>query len=431
MSSKKITFGSAALESLVIQGLIMALSLCSLFFIARLLPTSDVGVYLVAFALISGVVVMFALGLPHAFAVHAANFGRLRLASSATSACLALAAAAGVAIWGGLAHFWREADIHINGVPLIPLLTIVVFLNVMGTSLLRSMLAFRSANRLSVLPNILFCVELGYFFVRREAMDAAHCLFLLLLSQLAALVLLGMTLIRTVGGKWPSPRRSDIYALFRFGGGVHVGNASKEVMYRASLIIVQILIGPVAAATFGIVSRLIDAIAKFIDAICLNLVPFIASSDRDTGRAMLFLTLDFVVGILLPGIVVVAIFSTQLLPRIFGPSYSEAAVLFQYAIFTVLPLAIWKVLANEAIARLDLKIYIASAVIGALGMVTLNFALMPQLGLFGTIVAMLSAYCIAIGVIIFQKNPLRGYVPLRAMSKVVRATWKKGVQSGE
>ncbi len=409
----------------------MALGLLSLFFVARILPPSDVGVYLVAFTIANAAVVLFAFGLPHAFAVRAVEFGRQRLASSAIVASLALAALAGAVIWGVLKLSWHDADLVMKGIPLVPILTIASFLNIMGASLLRSMLAFRWANLLSVLPNVLFNAEMSYIFAQGGAIDAAQCLALLLLPQIAMLPLLGIALFRKVGPVWLPPINDDMRALFRFGGTVHIGNVLKEVMYRSSLIIVQILMGPVAAATFGLVSRLIDAITKFVDAICLNLVPFIASSDRDAGRAMLYLTLDFVIAIFMPGTIIVAILSTRLVPWVFGAGYSESAGLLQYAIFAILPLAVWKILANEAIARVDLKVYLASAATGAGAMVALNFALIPQLGLSGTVAAMLIAYCFAVGVMLTKQNSISNYVPLRAVSKIVRARWKKGVRTSE
>lgn len=409
----------------------MVLGLLSLFFVARILPPGEVGVYFVAFAIANATVVLFAFGLPHAFAVRAVEFGNQRLASSAMAASFVLATLAGAAIWGVLQFSWRNADLAITGIPLVPVLSFAVFLNIMGASLLRSMMAFRWANLLSVLPNLLFNGALSYIFARGGAIDAAQCLLLSTLPQFAMLPLLAIALVRQVGLVWPRPREKDIRSLFRFGGTVHIGNILKEVMYRSSLIIVQILMGPVAAATFGLVSRLVDAIAKFVDAICLNLVPFIASNDREAGRAVLYLTLDFVVAVFLPGTIVVAVMSTTIVPWIFGPSYSESAVLLQYAIFAILPLAVWKILANDTIARVDLKKYLASAATGALAMPLLNFGLIPLLGLSGAVAAMLMAYCLAVGVILIKQNLLRNYVPLRAVSKIVRARWKKGVRPGE
>lgn len=409
----------------------MALGLLSLFFVARVMPPHQVGIYLVGFSISNVTVVLFALGLPQAFGVRAHEFGHSRLIASASAASLALAVAASLSIWAALKLFWHDANLIYHGIAVLPLLTGASYLNVMGSSLLRSMLAIRAANLLMVLPSLLFNLLLAAAFFAGRPIDAAAGVFAQLLPQLGAIVFIVICLHRLTDEPLRRPTRNDMKSLLRFGGIVHVGNTLKEVMYRATLIVVQILTGPLGAATFGVVNRILDAIARFIDAICLNLVPFVASSDRAGSRAIMHLTMDFIVAVFVPGVILVSILSTTLVPWIFGPAYAESALLLRYAVFAVIPLAIWKVLANEAIALVDVKGYVASAATGAVAMTGLSFLLISQLGLFGAMIAMLLAYSAALLVMLGRQSTLRGYVPLLAAIAGFKAWREKGVRSGE
>ncbi len=392
----------------------MVLGLLSLFIVARVMPPDQTGIYLVGFAISNVAVVLFAVGLPQAFGVRAQEFGRSRLIASASVTSLALSILASLSVWIALRLFWHEGDLFYRGVAAVPLLTAASYLNVMGSSLLRSMLAIRAANLMMVLPSLLFNLLLGAAFLVGYPIDAAAALFAQALPQIGAILFIAFSLFRMADEPWRRPSRGDMKNLLRFGGVVHVGNALKEVMYRATLIIVQVLMGPIGAATYGVVNRILDAIARFVDAICLNIVPFIARSDRDGGRAIMHLTMDFIVAGFIPGVILVSALSIAVVPVVIGPAYAESAVLLRYAVFAAIPLAIWKVLANEAIALVDVRRYLASAASGAIAMTSLSYLLISYQGLFGAVIAMLLAYCVALLVMLGLRNTLRGYVPLVA-----------------
>lgn len=409
----------------------MVLGLLSLFFVTRIIPPHQVGIYLVAFAISNVTVVLFGLGLPQAFGVRAHQLGRSRLIVSASAISVALAILASMSVWVALRIFWREGDLFHYGIAVVPLLTAASYLNIMGSSLLRSMLAIRAANLLMVLPNLLFNILLGAAYLSGRRIDAATSLFAQSVPQIIAVMLIIVCLLRMADAPWRRPLSGDMKGLLSFGGIVHVGNALKEVMYRAPLIVVQIMVGPLGAATFGVVNRILDAIARFVDAICLNIVPYIARSDRADGRAITHLTMDFIVAAFIPGLILVSVLATSIVPWVFGPAYRESALLLRYAVFAIIPLAIWKVLANEAIALVDVKGYLISAATGAVATTGLSFLFISYLGLFGAVIAMLLAYCAALLVILGRRSTLHGYIPLKATIASLKARRKKGVRSGE
>jgi O-antigen/teichoic acid export membrane protein len=425
------TFRSAAIESALFQGVALALGLLWLVFVTRMVPPEGAGTIFVAFTVANSAAALTAFGLPQSFAVRYPDLGPARLVSNGLALSFVMALLSSIAVAFALHLFWRSAELYYLGIPMVPAIVFVLYLGLMLSSMLRSMLAMRAANIASAAPMIIFNLALSIAYISALRMGVGEVLGLMFVAYLAAAAFALAVVVAKEKLDLSQVRSADMRALMSFGGTVHVGHALKEVMYRADLLVVQALLGPSASAQYGLVRRIIDAVARFVDALCLNIVPYIVSGDERSNDRIIHHMMDLVLVSFVPLALLASIVAGPLTVGVFGVEYQAAGSLLRIAVWAIVPLGIWKVLANNAIAHARLRRYIASAAVGAALIVSGNLFLMPQFGLPMTVGVLLAAYTLAMAVLWACSSGELRYVPLRALSGSLSRMFAKGSESRE
>jgi O-antigen/teichoic acid export membrane protein len=413
------------------QGLALGLGLLWLVFVTRMVAPEGAGTIFVAFTVANSAVALSAFGLPQSFAVRYPTMGPARLVSNGLAVSFVMALLSSIAVAVALRFFWGSAELWYRGAPLVPGLVFVFYLGVMLSSVLRSMLAIRAANMVSAAPMAVFNLALSIAYISVPGLAVGEVLALMFAAYLATAVVALAVLLRMVKLDLSQIRSADMRALMSLGGTVHVGHAFKEVMYRADLLVVQALLGPSASAQYGLVRRIIDAVARFVDALCLNIVPYIVSGDERSNERIIHHMMDLVLVSFVPLALLTSLIATDLTVGVFGVEYETAGMLLQAAVWAIVPLGLWKVLANNAIAHTRLRRYIFSAAVGAALIVSGNLLLIAQFGLALTVGILIAAYTLAMAVLWACSIGELKYVPMRALSVSLSKLMTNGSESRE
>jgi O-antigen/teichoic acid export membrane protein len=381
MAAAQRRFSITAAEGILFQGLALCLGLAWVFLLARLLDVRSAGFVMLGMGVASSVVSILSLGLPQAFAVHARSLGDRVLVSNALAAALGMAIVA-TAVTLVLEYFVLTS-LHgaFGRYPVLSALVFAQFLAIMFGSALRSVARFHAANLGGALPNILFCGLLAVFSLLHQRFSPAAVLQGYVIANGCGALFLLVALLRGSGFARVDVDLAHMKTMFAFGGNVQLGSVFKEVMYRADLYLVGLMLGAVSAGFYGLLLRVIEAVGRFVDALGLVILPLIARGTEHERREITYLSLSFILPFMLMFAIFTNIFADQMVSMMFGYRYAPVAPLLRVGIWALIPLTIWKILANDLIARGYLARYIVSTVSGAALIVALNLILLPVIGL--------------------------------------------------
>jgi O-antigen/teichoic acid export membrane protein len=377
----KRSFGVAALEGIVFHGAAVVLGIAWVYIVARLLDVSSMGRLLVTMNVANSVLTIFSLGLPHSFAIRSRELDRITLTSNALVATLGMATVSSLALFA-VGRLVPQLDAWLlAGSGLLPLLVFLMFIQTLGSWILRAAFRFRESNLIAIGLLALFNVQLIFLSLSRERATAEEVLRMYVSAAAGSAAIALVVILVRCGFRASLVSRATLRNLFLVGGHVQVGNLLKETMYKADLYLVGWLLGPAAAGAYGSMLKIIEAIARFVDAVGLVILPFVAKGSEDERRRIVYRTVSITFPVALAFAIVVSVGASLLVDLLFGEGYAMSADLLRVGIFALVPLAVWKILANDVIGRGRVRIYILSTAIGAAVILLLNLLMLRWVGL--------------------------------------------------
>lgn len=386
-------FGRTAVIALGFQGISMILSMSWVYMVSHMLGVAATGQTFVALAVVNSAIAIVSLGLAHAIPVRSRDWDDITLVSNAGACATVIGLLAAATLWLLPIEALHITALQHSGVDLLPAIVFFYFVQIMGTVTLRAVGRFTLANwgNISVfgLFNLLL---LAGWLTGRAVPSASAVILIFLVACLGGALLVTLFLLSSTGFAAATIRRKHVRQLLTFGGSVHVGNVLKEAMYRADLYIVGWLLGPIAAGLYGVVLRVIEAIARFVDAIGVIAIPMIVRGTEKEREYITYLSLIVSVPLMALAAIVGSLFAPWIVSLLFGAAFMSATGLLRIGVFSLIPLTIWKILANDIIARGMGATYILSALVGAVTITALDLALIRPIGVVAAPIVLNIAY---------------------------------------
>jgi O-antigen/teichoic acid export membrane protein len=394
-----IKFKKLVYEGIIFQGLTALLSFAWVSLSAHHMNASELGIFLVCLSILSSIVMLCGLGIQHSITIKAGSNSEFLIVSNGFLAIFALAVLASLITYAvailtpyqiktGLSAFFAASA------------SFFLFVQVYSNSLLRAIHRFREANLLSIVQPVLFNMLIVLLIALRAEVSVQNALVLYVTSLLISSALTVFVIFLMGYFRYSEIKIAVFREVIGYGGRIQVGNILKEVMYKADLYIVSWLLGSAAAGLYAVVLKVLEGVGRFVDALGLVMLPFIAKySDKERNQ----LTTSIIL-VVLPITLVIAVFvsgvSNSLVIVLFGVNFSGSSELMEWGIFALPMLAIWKILANDYIGRGLIKAYILSSAFGAAIITFGNFLLLPYFGVNVAPLVLLLSYSIALATII-------------------------------
>ena len=405
-------FGRTAVTALGFQGISMILSISWVYIVSHTLGVAATGQTFVALAVVNSSIAVASLGLAHAIPVRSRELDDVTLVSNAGACVAAIGLLAAAALWLLPIDALHITALQHDGVDLLPAIVFCYFVQIMGTVTLRAVGRFALANWSNISVFGLFNLLLLTGWLTGRPVSAASAVILIFLAAcLGGALLVTLFLVSSPGFAVTTIRRDHVRRLLAFGGSVHIGNVLKEVMYRADLYIVGWLLGPVAAGLYGVVLRVIEAIARFVDAIGVIAIPMIARGTEREREHITYVSLIVSVPLMALAAIAGSLFAPWIVSLLFGAAFMPATGLLRVGVFALVPLTIWKILANDIIARGMGGTYILSALVGAVTITALDLALIRPMGVAVAPVVLNIAYLLPALVLAIVAVTRIGYRP--------------------
>lgn len=209
--------------------------------------------------------------------------------------------------------------------------------------------------------------------------------------------------------------------MFRYGLHSYVANLVGYFLYRANLLIINLLLGPVQVGIYVIALRLGEYVWVLSSAVSTVSFPRLSAKDTDAAARRDTIATLFRITLLLSAVLAAALAacSSLLVGIMFGAAYTGAIVPLLLLLPGIVLFGASRILANATAAagRPDINVWL-----GALTLITnvvLCFALVPAHGIAGAALATSLAYTLdlaarAVVVTRMEALPVRDLLPGRA-----------------
>jgi len=211
-----------------------------------------------------------------------------------------------------------------------------------------------------------------------------------------------------------APNWERWWSLLHFGLRTHVGNVLKYFQYRFDVVLIGALLDKRQVGLYVVGVSLAELPLHIPDAVGVVLFPKVAAMTAQQQRGettplvcrhtvLLTVTLSAVLFLVAPSVIM----------RLLGAPFEKAYIPARILLVGAIPLAVWKILAQDMIARGKPTAFSLSALYSLVTMVVGCVVLIPRLGLAGGAVASSIAYTAAAVSLLVFYHRLTG-VPLRA-----------------
>lgn len=363
------------------------------------------------------IVVLGSIGLQHSMPYLAKNVSAPALFASASMVALVLTAVSTVATVLGLKVLagFALTNMSTAAIGLTAAIVAVSFLNNYFTAFFRTVFAVRTANYTSLIQPFVFLIAIAALAI--ADIGSLEPLLAAYLGAGLTMFAVGLwILLRTVGFNREYIDTAMAMSLVRYGGRSQAGNIHKEIMYRADLYIVGYMLGAQAAGIYAVALKITEVISRFVDAVGSVLLPKVARMDAVDAHqftpgvvAVIFWTMVIAAG-------VVALAADTLIPLLFGADYAGAVGLLRILVLGLAPLAIWKLIANDLIARGYAGSYSLTAVAGSYTMIGMALFLVPRIGSSGAAIGSAAAYFFAAALLLAFYVSSTGVSPVKMFS---------------
>lgn len=208
----------------------------------------------------------------------------------------------------------------------------------------------------------------------------------------------------TTGRAFAVPARRDVTELWKRSFPLLISGVAQQVNLRASLIVVQILVGATGVAMFAVSQRVMDMCLALPMAYMTATFPALLDArrrDRERGgtseyRDRLQRSFD---GALWAGLAIAAVLyvlSDVVVVTAFGAQYADAAELLRIQALAVPFMFMSSVLSKWIIAEGNLWISVGRHWLGAVATVALCFLLVPKWGAVGAAWASTASYVMSV-----------------------------------
>lgn len=392
-------FSKFALEGIVSQGVLSALSFLWIALLARQLSVSQMGLVMVSLASSSAIIAFCGFSLQHSISVKACQYDKQ---TAVTNGLLALIIAGAITGFIGFivaAIFSLQRKYGVSEI-FCGMLVSVQLVHAYISSIARSIDRFRLANVLSIIqPGIFsFLIFLNAPVGLTPSIQLVFAQYMA--SSIVSIILYFIIFHRDNLIKLSVVEWQIVGSLFKFGSRAQFGNMAKEVMYRADLFLVSIILGSAASGYYAVVLKVIDGVGRYVDGLGLILLPTIAklkpSHRNDLTIIMVSRTILFasVISIL------ISMSGSYIVELLFGENFQPSVKLLEIGIYSTIPLFAWKVLANDFIGRGFLGCYAASTLIGAVSIIFLNYIFLEVYGLIVAPWVLIFSYGIAFTILL-------------------------------
>lgn len=190
--------------------------------------------------------------------------------------------------------------------------------------------------------------------------------------------------------------------LFNYGIKSHFGNIFKQLTYRIDVMIIAVFLPTKELGLYAVAVTFSELVWKIPDAIGYVLLPTISAKNTEKSYDI---TAKVSRVILLPMLFVcmfVFAFNEVLLGLLFGDEFIDANSCIMLLLPGTFCFSLWKIFANDLIARGKAVIYSYSAVISAILIVGLDLVLVPEYGIIGASIASSVGYIIATIYVVYK-----------------------------
>lgn len=183
-----------------------------------------------------------------------------------------------------------------------------------------------------------------------------------------------------------------IRKLLIYGLRSQVGNVFKQLSYRGDVLIVNYFLSPAAVGFYMIAVNTAEMLLKIPDAISNVLLPHVAKMDNELAkkftpnvcRIMLIIVCFGFLFLLAGGKLVIILF--------FGKEFLPSVKLLYLLLPGILFLALWKIIANDLIARGYPNQYSMTAGLSTIVMIVIDIFLVPMIGVSGAAISSSISY---------------------------------------
>lgn len=372
-------FHNFAFDAVAFQCALSLLGFTWVAVLAHYLNVSAMGKVMVAIGVATTITTLSGFGLQHSISVKAGKYDDSFVVSNGFLAICIAGSIAGIIGYSIALIASAPEKLGINE-SICGVITATQLLNVFLISMMRAIHRFRFANVLSIIQPLLFTIQIIGSIALAQTLSPQivlleYCASAAISAFIGVILFSRLNLLIT-----SSVNKQIINELFIFGFKAQFGNILKEAMYRADLYMVSFLLGSVAAGFYAVVLKVIEGFGRFVDALGLIMLPMIAKLNRsernDLTKKVTLTTVAFALVISLG----VAALGEHVVSIIFGQQFLPSAPLLKIGIFALIPLSAWKILANDFIGRGLLAHYAASAAVGSISIMSLNYLFLSHYG---------------------------------------------------
>lgn len=390
-------FARKVAETFAAEAALLVVGLATGILTARLLGPSGKGEFALVAIAVSLVYAFGQLGISHSVVYYAKRMPPAQLVPSALSLA-AVAGAVSTVVGGTLLYFVASDVLELRrsllvvGVLALPL----TFLDGTARALIQGQYQLRRFNLLRLLNPVAFLPLLALAVVADDRVGAAVLAYVAALA-VSATVSVGAA-VRMAGAHrrdWV-PQWSSWSQIIRLGAQTHVGNVLKFFQYRFDVVLIGALLEKRDVGLYVVGLSLAELPLRVPDAVGLVLFPRLAAARAGTSEREVVSTVSrHVLFVTLLASVALFLLAPWFIGGLFGSQFQDAYAPARILLPGGLALALWKVLAQDLIARGRPNAYSFSAFCSLVAMVVGCLVLVPWLGLAGGALASSLAYLTA------------------------------------
>ena len=375
-----LRFRQTVLEALLFQATLTLLGFMWVVIAARYLDVSSMGDVMVAIGAASTITMLCGFGLQHGIAVKSRVYDNGQIVSNGLALIILAGIIAGVFSYVIAVSVSVQQKLDVS-----PFLCAVVSLTqvlyIYALSLLRTINRFRLANSLSIVQPLFFNLLLILYVSGHEFLATRVVLMTFCASQAISVFAIILSFLRLNLFGASRVKYSIAREIIHFGWKAQAGNISKEALYRGDLYVVTAVLGSSAAGNYSVVLKLIEGLGRFVDAIGAIVLPIVARFNKEKQNTLTKNIMLITIPISTLIAIIVFFFSDRIIVTLFGEQFYSSIHLLKIGVFAFIPLALWKLLANDFIGRGLLLFYFISATIGAAIIILTNYFLLDRFGL--------------------------------------------------
>ncbi|MDQ4096973.1 MAG: flippase [Actinomycetota bacterium] len=195
-------------------------------------------------------------------------------------------------------------------------------------------------------------------------------------------------------GSWV-PKWAHWKTIFLFGARTHLGNVLKFFQYRFDVVLIGALLDKRQVGFYAVGLSLAELPLRIPDAVGLVLFPKVAATAEDKRESITPLVSRHTVFMTIVSSALLFLFAPLIITVLFGSRFEPATVPARVLLPGGVALALWKILAQDMIARGRPNAYSASALCSLVTIVAGCLLLVPNIGLAGGALASSVAYTAA------------------------------------